>query len=170
TVDNLVHPSMVVAVMMRHDHDVNRADPLAPEDLSRPVARGAGIHEGRFPFGRANQDRVALADVEKVDDHRPGRLARRSREKLGEARRGRREKRGPEDDEYSQRPVSSHSLMSPPGSVAFRSFWTLRVTSISLRVAASSRSRVRVITSPAFAPAGSHDRGTLIASPSSATR
>src|SRR5208337_292496 len=166
--DDLVHASVVVAMVVRDDDQ--RGDTFALQELGRGVAGGPGVHQGRLAFRRANQDRIALADVEEINDERLGGPARPSREELGGAWRGWAGKQQAEQDQETQKPAGLHSLMSPPGSVFSRSFWTCRVSSASLRVSSGSASSVSESTSPAFAPGGSSALGRLIDSPSSVRR
>ena len=98
----------------------------------RGVPGGAGVDQGRLALGRADQDRVALADVEELDGQPIARRTRTSprtswaRPVGAETHRPRREQ-----DRGSPEPGAFHSLMSPPGSVFFRSSWTVRVSSAS---------------------------------------
>ena len=100
--------------------------PLRLQLLGRRVPGWPGVDQGRLPLRRANQDRIALADVEKIDGDRPRCRRRTSSTGAGRARcRPARRGRARAEQRSRKHPKRLHSLMSPPGSVAFRSFWTL---------------------------------------------
>ena len=69
--DDLGHAAVMILVVMRNDHQVDRLDAPLPEQLD-DVAGRPGVDQGRLALRGADQDRIALADVQDTRSRRCG--------------------------------------------------------------------------------------------------